>query len=101
MTIVFIDEATALQIHENQIERYGGEASVRDLNLLQSALAMPRATFGGEWLHTFPAGMAAAYLYHLVGNHPYVDGNKRTSGNGACIPGFEWVSTARREVRGV
>ena len=46
--------------------------------LLKSAIAMPQATFGGEWLHEFPNGMAAAYLFHIVSNHPFVDGNKRT-----------------------
>jgi death on curing protein len=67
-----------LQIHQDQIARYGGSPDLRDPGLLQSALAQPQAMFGGEWLHTYPFEMAAAYLFHVVKNHPFVDGNKRT-----------------------
>jgi death on curing protein len=52
---------------------------VRDMGLLESALAQPQVSFGGDLLHpTFPA-QAAAYLYHIAKNHPFVDGNKRTA----------------------
>ncbi len=71
-----LDEVLAL--HSDQIERYGGAPGVRDLGLLESALASPRATFGGGFLHETLPEMAAAYLYHLVRNHPFLDGNKRT-----------------------
>ena len=71
-----LDEVLAL--HADQISRYGGETGVRDLALLQSALAMPQAKFAGEWLHPSLPEMAGAYLFHLVRNHPFVDGNKRT-----------------------
>jgi death on curing protein len=71
-----LDEVLAL--HADQISRYGGETGVRDLALLQSALAMPQARFAGEWLHPSLPEMAGAYLFHLVRNHPFVDGNKRT-----------------------
>ena len=74
----FLTLAQVLRIHQDQIDRYGGDASVRDAALLQSALAMPQAGFGDQWLHKFPHEMAAAYLFHLVQNHPFVDGNKRT-----------------------
>jgi death-on-curing protein len=47
------------------------------MGLLQSALAMPSASFGGEYLHPDLAAMGAALLFHLVQNHPFVDGNKR------------------------
>jgi death-on-curing protein len=70
-----LDEVLAL--HADQIERYGGALGVRDLGLLESALAAPRAAFGGEYLHGSIPEMAAAYLFHLVRNHPFVDGNKR------------------------
>jgi len=70
-----LDEVLAL--HADQISRYGGETGIRDLALLQSALAMPQATFGGQWLHPSLPEMAAAYLFHLIRNHPFVDGNKR------------------------
>jgi death-on-curing protein len=71
-----LDEVLAL--HSDQIERYGGAPGVRDLGLLESALASPRATFGGGFLHETLPEMAAAYLYHHVRNHPFLDGNKRT-----------------------
>ncbi|HYQ81440.1 MAG TPA: Fic family protein, partial [Anaeromyxobacteraceae bacterium] len=69
-----LDEVLAL--HADQIGRYGGSPGLRDLGLLESALAAPRATFGGEHLHGSLPEMAAAYLFHLVRNHPFVDGNK-------------------------
>jgi len=75
----FLGLADVVRIHVDQIERYGGRAGIRDLGLLQSALAMPRASFGGEWLHRDLHEMAAAYAFHLCQNHPFVDGNKRTA----------------------
>ena len=51
---------------------------IRNPALLQSAVAQPRATFGGEYLHPTLYLMAAAYLYHIAGNHAFEDGNKRT-----------------------
>jgi death-on-curing protein len=72
-----LDEALAL--HADQIGRYGGSPGVRDLGLLESALGAPRATFGGNLLHATETEIAAAYLFHLVRNHPFVDGNKRTA----------------------
>jgi len=71
-----LDEVLAL--HADQIDRYGGTHGLRDLGLLESAIAAPRATFGGGFLHGTLPEMAAAYLYHLVRNHPFLDGNKRT-----------------------
>jgi death-on-curing protein len=68
-----------LGLHERQIALYGGAAGLRDLGLLQSAVAVPQATFGGVWLHASLEEMAAAYLFHLAQNHPFVDGNKRTA----------------------
>ena len=70
-----LDEVVA--IHRDQIDRYGGSLGVRDWGLLQSAIAMPAATFGGKFLHSDFCEMAAAYLFHLVQNHPFIDGNKR------------------------
>jgi death-on-curing protein len=66
-------------IHNRQVERFGGTTGVRDRGLMESALAQPQATFGGELLHPTLADQAAAYLYHLAKNHPFVDGNKRTA----------------------
>jgi death-on-curing protein len=73
----FLTLDDALSLHADQIDRYGGARGVRDIGLLDSALAAPRATFAGGFLHASIPEMAAAYLYHLVRNHPFVDGNKR------------------------
>ena len=74
-TFLTLDEV--LEIHRDQLARYGGAAGVRDLGLLQSALAQPQASFRGQFLHADLFEMAAAYLFHLVQNHAFVDGNKR------------------------
>jgi death-on-curing protein len=78
MNVQFLAVATVLRIHELSLARFGGAAGIRDRDLLESALAQPRATFGGPFLHEDLFAMAAAYLFHLVKNHPFVDGNKRT-----------------------
>jgi len=78
MEIHFIELEDVLIYHEKLIELFGGSQGVRDMGLLQSALAMPGARFGGEFLHASIQEMAAAYLFHIVGNHPFIDGNKRT-----------------------
>ena len=74
---VFLTLDEVLAIHADQIARYGGRSGIRDLGLLVSALAMPRTTFDRVHLHPSLPEMAAAYLFHLAGNHPFVDGNKR------------------------
>jgi death-on-curing protein len=74
----FLTLDDVLSLHADQITRYGGSPLVRDVGLLESAVAMPAATFGGERLHASLEEQAAAYLFHLVKNHPFVDGNKRT-----------------------
>jgi death-on-curing protein len=81
----FLQLKHVLEIHENQISLYGGEYGVRDLNLLESAIATPRATFAGEFLHDGPFAIAAAYLFHIVQNHPFVDGNKRVGATAAIV----------------
>lgn len=78
MRVGFLTLDEVLSLHADQIARYGGSALVRDVGLLESALAMPAATVGGELVHASPDEQAAAYLFHLVKNHPFVDGNKRT-----------------------
>jgi death-on-curing protein len=74
----FLELADVLKIHADQIERYGGLTSLRDSGLLEAAIAMPKQAFGGVMLHPDVPSMAAAYLFHLVRNHPFTDGNKRT-----------------------
>jgi death on curing protein len=66
-----------LRIHGEIAARTGGSAGVRDMALLQSALASPQATYGGRFLNAFPWQMAAALLVGLAKNHPFIDGNKR------------------------
>ena len=77
MEPVFVSLAEALEIHQDQVARYGGSMGIRNLDLLKSALAMPAVSFGGEFLHTDIFEMTSANLFHIVNNHPFVDGNKR------------------------
>jgi death on curing protein len=79
MKIEFLSLAEILELHGLQIESFGGSPEVRDFDLLRSALEMPAAGMYGEYFHEFPHEMAAAYLFHIRANHPFVDGNKRTS----------------------
>jgi death-on-curing protein len=81
----FLDLEQVLRAHRSLIEHYGGAEGVRDMGLLHSAIAMPRASFGGQLLHTDVFEMAAAYLFHVVQNHPLIDGNKRTGAACAII----------------
>jgi death-on-curing protein len=85
VTPIFLSLAEVLEIHRDQIERYGGHPGIRDLGLLQSALAMPAAGFGGKYLHSDLIEMSAAYLFHIVQNHPFIDGNKRTGTVAAIV----------------
>ena len=82
--ITFLNLGEVLEIHRDQIARYGGASGLRALNLLKSAVAMPQAAFDGEFLHTDIFEMAAAYLFHIVRNHPFLDANKRV-GAVACL----------------
>jgi death-on-curing protein len=75
----FVPKVDVLAIHKRQIERFGGLDGIRDEGLLDSALAQPQTTFFGELLHPTIPTQAAAYLYHLAKNHPFLDGNKRTA----------------------
>lgn len=76
---LFLTLAEIVDIHADQIERYGGSSGIRDVTLLDSAIAIPQAGFGDQYLHQDIFQMAAAYLYHIVQNHPFVDGNKRAA----------------------
>lgn len=85
MTPRFLTLERVLAIHQYQLEHFGGLGGVRDRNLLHSAIAAPTATFGGQFLHTDLCEMAAAYLYHLVKNHAFLDGNKRVGAAAAAM----------------
>jgi len=75
---VFLGLDEVIEIHHDQIKRYGGHPGIRDIGILKSTVAMPSATFDGNYLHTDIFEMASAYLFHIVRNHPFIDGSKRT-----------------------
>ena len=72
------------EIHAEAIARFGGADGVREMALLESAVAAPQASFGGKSPYVDLAEVAAAYLYYICKNHPFIDGNKRAA-LGACI----------------
>jgi death-on-curing protein len=72
------------EIHAEAIRRFGGLDGVRDRALLESAVAAPQATFGGESVFKDIVEVAAAYLFYVCRNHPFLDGNKRAA-LGACV----------------
>ncbi len=90
---IFLSVDVVLQIHKRGIEEFGGDPGLRDRGLLESAVAMPRATFAGNFLHADLAEKAAAYHFHLCANHPFIDGNKRVAVAAAevflLVNGFE------------
>ncbi len=85
MTPTFLDLEQIIELHHSMVDKYGGSYGLRDLGLLQSAIAMPQASFGGEYLHHDIFEMAAAYLFHIVQNHAFLDGNKRTGAAAAVV----------------
>ena len=78
MSPLFLSVADALDLHDLHLQRYGGSAGVRDRGPLESAVSQASAGFAGQFLHEDLAGMASAYHFSLVKNHPFIDGNKRT-----------------------
>ncbi|HYL36014.1 MAG TPA: Fic family protein [Bryobacteraceae bacterium] len=95
MEPVFLSLDEVLEIHEQQIERYGGSAGVCDAAGLEAVVASPQAAFGGEFLHVSIPAMAAASLYHLCQNHPFIDGNKRLGANAAITFLLETTGSLR------
>jgi len=85
MEPLFLTLAEVVDIHNDQIKRYGGDAGARDLGLLESAISVPQAGFGGQFLHSSLFEMAATYAFHISENQPFVDGNKRTALAAALI----------------
>lgn len=79
---IFLTREQVLRIHSEQIAEFGGDPAGltdRGSGLLDSALSQPVASWGGEWLNSYPFGMAAAYLFSICKNHPFEDGNKRVA----------------------
>ena len=66
-------------IHREVLQALGGSAGIRDEGLLDSAVAAPQATMMGKPMFREPVEVAAAYLFYLCRNHPFIDGNKRTA----------------------
>ncbi|MDX1945790.1 MAG: type II toxin-antitoxin system death-on-curing family toxin [Pirellulaceae bacterium] len=85
MTPTFLSLEEVLEIHEDQLARYGGRPGLLSLALLESALAQPQTSFEGQYLMSDLFEMAAAYLFHLVQNHPFNDGNKRVGAVAAIV----------------
>lgn len=76
--MIFISVQEAIDFHAEVVRLFGGTDGLRDLGLLASAIEMPKAMMFGEFLHPTVFDKAAAYLFHIVCNHPFLDGNKRT-----------------------
>ena len=76
--LIFLTLDQVLRLHARQIEQFGGSDGIRAIELIESAIAQPQQGLGGEYFHKTLAEMAAAYLFHLVKNHGFVDANKRT-----------------------
>ena len=74
-----LDVDAVLTIHAEVLAAHGGAPGLRDRGLLESAVAAPQASFAGRPLIRGRIAIAAAYLFYLCRNHPYVDGNKRTA----------------------
>jgi death on curing protein len=74
----FLTLIEVLELHRRVIEQSGGAFGIRDIGLLESAIAQPQMTFGGEDLYPSLLEKAAALGFSIIMNHPFVDGNKRT-----------------------
>ena len=83
--LVFLSLDNVLHLHTSAIEVEGGAGGIRELGLLESAVMTPQQQFDGAYLHPDVPAMAAAYLYHLCSNHPFVDGNKRVAAMAAYV----------------
>src|SRR5258706_5034287 len=82
---IFLTFEEVLELHQTQIDLYGGTMGIRDTGLFESAVNTPAAKFGGAFLHEDWASMAGALLFSIVKNHPFLDGNKRTGSLAAYV----------------
>ncbi len=83
--MIFLALEEVIQIHDELVAEYGGLPGIRDMGLLVSAIEMPKATMFEECLHASIFDKASAYLFHIVCNHAFLDGNKRTGAAAALI----------------
>ncbi len=89
MKVEFLEVDDVIELHGLQLDEFGGLPGLRDRGLLESAVAQPRASAFGELLHGDVVSMAAAYLFHIVRNHAFADGNKR-AGILSALVFLEW-----------
>jgi len=85
LTPLFLSVDEVLALHSDQLHLFGGSDGLRDPAALDSAVATPAASFGGQFLHSTLFQMAAAYAFHIAQNQPFLDGNKRTALNAALV----------------
>jgi death on curing protein len=100
--IVYLDVVQILDLHREQLGRYGGLGGLRERGALETAAARPAMTFGGEDLYPEVPDKAAALMHSLALNHPFVDGNKRVAAHAAVlfalVHGFECLATVEELV---
>lgn len=77
--LLFLTLAEVIEIHKDQINKYGGHPEIRAYDSLRSAVFAPKATWDGEYLNSDIFEMAAAYIFYICQDHPFMDGNKRTA----------------------
>jgi death on curing protein len=82
--MIFITLQEIIEDQAEIVDKYGGATGIRDMGLLASAIEMPKAMMFGEYLHPTIFDKAAAYLFHIICNHPFIDGNKR-AGTAAAL----------------
>jgi death-on-curing protein len=66
----FLSIEDVIELHDMQLVQYGGASGIRSRELLESAVMMPQASFGGEFVHKDIYEMAAAYAFHIAENQP-------------------------------
>jgi len=79
LPVFYLSVENVLEVHRRVIEEFGGDMGLRDRGLLESAVALPYASFGGTELHAEIPEKAGAYHFHLCSNHAFIDGNKRVA----------------------
>lgn len=98
----YLTTQQVLLIHSRAIKRFGGSGGIRDISLIESAVARPRASFGGKDLYKNIFDKSAALLQSLLKNHAFVGGNKRTAlasaGIFLRINGYKLINTHKQEV---
>jgi death-on-curing protein len=82
---IHLSVETVREMHAEALQRFGGSDGVRDENLLASAVLTPQSSFGGKSPYADLVEIAGAYLFYLCGNHPFIDGNKRTAMMAAIV----------------